>query len=316
MPALVSELVTVVRQKANVERSNFVSDDEIVGYLDERRKQLQELLIAADDSYYMSRATLTTIGATVDTNSAVLPTDFWKMRGLSAKAGLREEFPVFARNFANRLEPGELGYTLDGDSISLWQPVDAAQCNPFVLRYAPRALKLALPVAYAIPATAAADGTNAAQQFVFPAGVFDDETGMTGGTLVIAGDTALGALDGSYTVRGFTHVGGDTQITVTPVPVASHIMTGPYTAVLTYQPSGTAGELDATADDYAEYLTSGAAVPVLSKKRQPDAAAARLAECTRIELRISQAATMRQSEPKSAPVLRRYDRFDPDDGRW
>lgn len=309
MPASTVQLVARTRKKANVQRSNFADDNEIVEYLNELRKKLHKLLIAADDSYYVSRVTLTTIGSTVDTNSAVLPADFYKVRGLSARAGTTREFPVDARSFHDRYVPGEIGYTLDGDSISIWRPADAARYNPYVLRYTPRPRPLALPVTYAIPQTAAQDGTNVSGNFVFPGGTFSD-AGMIGGTLVIAGDTAVGSLNGTYTVTGFAVVGPNTTLIVTPAPSPSHTMTGAYTATLTYQPDGTDAVLDATADDYIEYLTSGAAAPILSKKRQMDAAAAKLAECAKVEAELAQLATMRQSEPKQAPVLKRFDTAD------
>lgn len=73
----VSSLITKVRQRANMENSTFVTDSEIVGYLNDSYKKLWGLLIATSEDYALSSTTIAVVGGTDTYN---LPSDFYKLK--------------------------------------------------------------------------------------------------------------------------------------------------------------------------------------------------------------------------------------------
>ena len=75
----VSELITRVRERSNTERSNFVTDDEIIRYIDQGYTKLYDLIVSKFENYYISDYSFTTTGATQFFD---LPNDFYKMVGL------------------------------------------------------------------------------------------------------------------------------------------------------------------------------------------------------------------------------------------
>lgn len=76
---LVSDLITRVRYKTNMERSQFVTDAELLFYINDSRKILFDKLVAgeADETYNLTEATVT-IDQT--TGEGSLPEDFFIMR--------------------------------------------------------------------------------------------------------------------------------------------------------------------------------------------------------------------------------------------
>lgn len=75
----VSELITRVRERSNTERSNFVTDDEIIRYIDQGYTKLYDLIVSKFENYYISDHSFTTTGSTQFFD---LPADFYKMVGL------------------------------------------------------------------------------------------------------------------------------------------------------------------------------------------------------------------------------------------
>lgn len=75
----VSELITRVRERSNTERSNFVTDDEIIRYIDQGYTKLYDLIVSKFENYYISDYSFQTTGSTQFFD---LPADFYKMVGL------------------------------------------------------------------------------------------------------------------------------------------------------------------------------------------------------------------------------------------
>ena len=75
----VSDLVTKVRERSNKEKSNFVTDDEIVRLLDSAHRELYDLLVGTYEDYYVSTHSFTT---TPEQREYALPTDFYKHKSV------------------------------------------------------------------------------------------------------------------------------------------------------------------------------------------------------------------------------------------
>ena len=75
----VSELITLIRERSNTERSNFVTDDEIIRLIDQAYTKLYDLIVSKFENYYLDEHSFTTDG----TNQFYdLPATFYKMVGL------------------------------------------------------------------------------------------------------------------------------------------------------------------------------------------------------------------------------------------
>lgn len=232
MSTSLDDLIEQTRLKANVARSNFATNDEIIVYLNEARKQFRELVVTADDSYYQGTLDFS-IGAQ-PLNEQALPSTFWKMRGLDAFAGDRlRQTEVYARPFANRFDPG-VGYYFGGTGNSIVVCGQSPeQCNPFRLYYTPKPLPLAAlatPVARSIVFNGI-DGTNAGSQFVFGFGKFS--AADVGATLTVAG--TLTPCDGTYTILSVVDA---THVTTQPAPTPSQSFNS--SDVVTVTPAATA----------------------------------------------------------------------------
>jgi hypothetical protein len=303
------ELIEQTREKANVQRSNFVTDTAIVALLNEAGKQLREEIITADDSYY--QATLDfSVGAQPD-NEQELPATFWKMRGLDAFAGdsLRQT-EVYAREFRNRFDPG-IGYYFGGDGNSIVIcGSDAPQANPFRLSFVPKPLPLA-PGATRTFAVHGADqpgtagpGPSAAWLLTNAAFTAADE----GGYLTPAFAAPNEAWNIPYLI---TTVFSGTAAAVSPDPNLIGVFSTPPSGTaytITTQPADTRNALDVTEDNFSEYYSVRAAMVIARKKRQDSLVSQLLLERKDIEARIAALSRMRQSEPQQAPVLQRPDR--------
>lgn len=75
----VSELITRVRERSNTERSNFVTDDEIIRYIDQAYTKLYDLIVSKFENYYIDEHSFVTDGVTQFFD---LPATFYKMVGL------------------------------------------------------------------------------------------------------------------------------------------------------------------------------------------------------------------------------------------
>lgn len=75
----VQELVTLVRQRANMENTQFVTDDEIVALLNRSHTELYDTLVGVYEDYFV---TSTPVSIVANTEYYALPTDFYKALGM------------------------------------------------------------------------------------------------------------------------------------------------------------------------------------------------------------------------------------------
>lgn len=75
----VTNLITYVRQRADIEESKFITDDEILGYLNHSYQKLYDILVKTYEDYYVEDTEVTLVGGT---SSYVLPTNFYKCLGV------------------------------------------------------------------------------------------------------------------------------------------------------------------------------------------------------------------------------------------
>ena len=75
----VSELITLIRERSNTERSNFVTDEEVIRLIDQAYTKLYDLIVSKFENYYIDEYSFTTDGINQFYD---LPTNFYKMVGL------------------------------------------------------------------------------------------------------------------------------------------------------------------------------------------------------------------------------------------
>jgi hypothetical protein len=75
----VSELMTIIRSLTEQDSSKFISDTELLAYIDQGHVELYGLLIEADQDYNLEFANFTTVAGT---SIYQLPANFYKFRGL------------------------------------------------------------------------------------------------------------------------------------------------------------------------------------------------------------------------------------------
>ena len=83
MSVTLAELKTRVRRRADMERSNFVSDSELTEYISSSYKELYDLLVATFEDYYTLDPVAFTLAAGEFTFD--LPDNFYKLRGVDGK---------------------------------------------------------------------------------------------------------------------------------------------------------------------------------------------------------------------------------------
>lgn len=131
-----------------MERSNFVTDSEITSYINQSVAELYDLLITEFEDYYIADPVIFTISNNATTQ--LLPTDFYKLRGLDFNLnGLSEDgwtnvdqFNFNERNLHKRCAVGSnvQRYRLMGNKLIL-SPVGYTNGN-YRLWYIPQAPKL------------------------------------------------------------------------------------------------------------------------------------------------------------------------------
>jgi hypothetical protein len=123
----ISDLITEVRQTADMENTQFVTDTEIVKWLNNAYRRMYNLLIEAYENYKVSPKDLTTVA---NQTQYTLETDFLKLLKVFFVASDGREVPLI------RIPMQEMGrysrvdnrprvYCLLGDKLYLW-PVSAA----------------------------------------------------------------------------------------------------------------------------------------------------------------------------------------------
>lgn len=109
MSITLAELKEQARFRADQTNSNFVSDPELVTYINSSIAELQDLLISSyGNDYYVSSSVFNTVA---NTDSYALPADFYKLLGVDAKINGNDKFSLRPFNFNERNR---------NDSFSSW----------------------------------------------------------------------------------------------------------------------------------------------------------------------------------------------------
>lgn len=104
------ELRNRVRQRSDMETSDFVTDAELNGYINSSIAELHDLLVAAYGSdYFLNSHTFTT---SLATNDYALPSDFYKMKGVDLNIQGNNWFSVRPFNFNERNRNQDLTWGL------------------------------------------------------------------------------------------------------------------------------------------------------------------------------------------------------------
>lgn len=98
-PVSVSTLITLARQHANMENSQFVTDPEILSLLERSNRYLYDLLIKAYQEYYL---TSTIINVVSGTDAYALPDDFYKCQGVDVKIDQERSYTLLPYMFNER----------------------------------------------------------------------------------------------------------------------------------------------------------------------------------------------------------------------
>jgi hypothetical protein len=164
MAVTVDSVRLQAKQRADMVNSNFVSPSEWIAMINLSWKELYDILVAKFEDYYTAPPLTFTVTAG---NTAPLPLDFYKMRGLDyALSGSDfyplEKFTFLERNNRSRgtlyqgLYP-TVKYRIYGDEI-LFTPDDGAT-GSYRLWYIPRATDLTTE-------TDTLDGVNGWEEYV------------------------------------------------------------------------------------------------------------------------------------------------------
>lgn len=106
MSITLAQLKSQSRDRADMTNSQFVSDSELVNYINGSIAELHDLLIAAyDNDYYITEYTFNTVSGT---DSYALPNDFYKLRGIDSKIGTDQWFTLQPFNFNERNSKNDL----------------------------------------------------------------------------------------------------------------------------------------------------------------------------------------------------------------
>jgi hypothetical protein len=140
MAKTLADLIALVRQKSNTENNPFVSDPELTSYINEGVRELYDLVLAVDSSYYNTSFNFT-LASSATGNSTALPADFYKERALCQFPDTPMERPVYARDFTNRALARQLSYVLTGNNLAVYPWARAGE-GPWRLVYVPKAPQL------------------------------------------------------------------------------------------------------------------------------------------------------------------------------
>ncbi len=238
MAKTAADLILLSRQKSNTQRSKFVDDAEVLTYVNEGRNVLRDLVISADPSYYSAQFDLVFDSpAGQPAGSAALPSNIYKIRGVSQNPDTDDRRPIHPLAFSDRDGRGfrREGYTMNGDYLTL-VPSSLAQRGPVRVYVTPKLLPLAVPLPITdltpgvdgpITVTSGTDRTNAPSDYIF-SGV--PHGGLVGQSLRTSGWTNATNNKTQARITAFNSVTG--AITVADTDLVSETATGSVTADL------------------------------------------------------------------------------------
>ena len=134
MSVTLLDLKTRARQRADMENSDFVSDDELTGYINSSRAELHDLLVATfGPDYYIDNYDFNCVSGT---DSYDLPEDFYKLKGVDAQLTGSQWYTLRPFNFNERnrnqdvtwglLAGPSIRYRLVGDKLKFSPPPDSS----------------------------------------------------------------------------------------------------------------------------------------------------------------------------------------------
>lgn len=134
---LVSQLITDIRSKADMQNTQFITDTELISYIDKAYRKIHNKLVNTFQNYFVSEATITLVSGT---NEYDLPSDFLKLLGLDLNnAGKPYSLKPWSLNERNRIMVGWNGkplfYIIKGSKVLLRPNVNVN--DTLTLYYAP-----------------------------------------------------------------------------------------------------------------------------------------------------------------------------------
>ena len=141
----VNSLISQVRSRADLQNTNFVTDSEIKSYLNQAYKDLYNEIVQANEDYYLKKIRFRAISSVL-----VLPTDFYKLRGIDFYYGkffytlnhvsLREKenfqsVSSFFRPYNLRGVSDLYRYNINGNRLEFFTQQD--NLGDFVMYYVP-----------------------------------------------------------------------------------------------------------------------------------------------------------------------------------
>lgn len=140
-----ASLKTRCRERSDMENSGFISDSELVSYINSSYAQLYDLLVSRFEDYYTT--TTSSVVASGD-NSISVPADFYKLLGVDYQLSGDSYTTVNKYNFQNRNRRDGLArtsqsrqYRLINNAIELLPKTNAQ--GTYQLWYVPRITRLA-----------------------------------------------------------------------------------------------------------------------------------------------------------------------------
>lgn len=185
-----ADLISTVRQRADLENTDFVTDAELTGWLNSSAGELWDALVTAYEGYAEASKTYTADGS----NALAMPIDFLKADGLDLEispspAGLRTSLKRIAWSDRNKhqwptwsLWPTH--YALKGESIYLFPTPPSGKT--ITLWYVPRATPLAASGTIQILAAISAGHSITINGRTFVMGPGDGEVPIGGTTTITA----------------------------------------------------------------------------------------------------------------------------------
>ena len=99
MASTLAQLKQRVLERADMEGTDFISDSELLTYINESYAELYDIMVASFEDYFTIESALVASGGT---GRLTLPTDFYKLRGLDKDLGGGNHATVYKFNFNDR----------------------------------------------------------------------------------------------------------------------------------------------------------------------------------------------------------------------
>lgn len=96
---LVSSLITQIRQRADVESTQFVTDAELISYINNSYCELYDAIVAKYADYFLSQNSFTLVPGTEFYD---VPSDFYKLVGLDQQVSTGQYLTMMPVNFNER----------------------------------------------------------------------------------------------------------------------------------------------------------------------------------------------------------------------